>query len=376
MATYLVLTNRVLNDLNEVELTSANFSSSRGIQTSVKNFVNRGLHDIYNELEELPSLHKETYYDVNAGQREYTLPTTDSPQSGDLTWRKIDWDSFIVKPKELTTNGEFTSNITSWTTIAGAGSAAYNSGGNGRLRLNDFAAHQSISTIVNKTYNLQVRVLDSNGTGAALKVQVGTAAEGTQNLNTTLTVTDFNAGNILDVQFTATSQTTFITVNNTTTATNLDVDYVRVSRADVTTRKLRYISYDDYLQRFKEQDDKNSSGHYGMPQYIYKKPDYSSFGLTPIPDKNDYLVNYDYYTTHTDLSAHGDEMALPDRFSSLLTDRAKYYVYMLRSDPDHANLANRDYQRKLSLLKTDYASRADYMRDTRISSGNSRLAIV
>ena len=49
---------------------------------------------------------------------------------------------------------------------------------------------------------------------------------------------------------------------------------------------------------------------------------------------------------------------------------------MLRSDPDHANLSNRDYQRKLSLLKTDYASRADYMRDTRISSGNSRLAIV
>ena len=113
-----------------------------------------------------------------------------------------------------------------------------------------------------------------------------------------------------------------------------------------------------------------------MPQYVYRKPDYSSFGLTPIPDKNDYLVNYDYYTTHTDLSAHGDEMALPDRFSSLIIDRSKYYVYMLRSDPDHANLSNRDYQRKLNLLKTDYASRADYMRDTRTSSGNSRLSIV
>ena len=75
MATYLVLTNRVLNDLNEVELTSSNFSSSRGIQTSVKNFVNRALHDIYNELEELPSLHKETFQDTNAGQREYDLPT-------------------------------------------------------------------------------------------------------------------------------------------------------------------------------------------------------------------------------------------------------------------------------------------------------------
>ena len=153
----------------------------------------------------------------------------------------------------------------------------------------------------------------------------------------------------------------------------LDVDYVRVSRSDITTRKIRYISYDDYLQRFKEQDDRNSSGHQGMPQYVYRKPDYSSFGLTPIPDKNDYLISYEYYTTHTDLSAHGDNMALPDRFASLIVDRSKYYVHMLRSHPDHANLSNRDYQRKLSLLKTDYASKADYMRDTRISAGNARL---
>ena len=70
------------------------------------------------------------------------------------------------------------------------GSAAYNSGGNGRLRLNDFAAHQSISTVVNQQYRLQLRVFDSNSVGQALKVQVGTAAGRTQNLNTTVTVED------------------------------------------------------------------------------------------------------------------------------------------------------------------------------------------
>jgi len=69
-------------------------------------------------------------------------------------------------------------------------------------------------------------------------------------------------------------------------------------------------------------------------------------------------------------------MTLPDRFGPLIVDRSKYYTYMLRSDPDHANLSNRDYQRKLSLLKTDYNSRSDYMKDTRSSDGNSRLSIV
>ena len=39
---------------------------------------------------------------------------------------------------------------------------------------------------------------------------------------------------------------------------------------------------------------------------------------------------------------------------------------MLRSDPQHAQLADRDYQRKLELLKTDYGTHADYMRSDTI----------
>ena len=361
--TYLVLSNRVLRELNEVEMTSSNFSSSRGIQTAVKDFVNKSIHDIYNEGAELPLLHSSTTQATFPGDGEYAFPTD---------MRRVDFESFFLKPNELITNGEFESNITSWTT--GDGSPSYTSSGNGRLNLNDAAAYQAISTVVNKNYKLQVRVLSPNSSTSGLIVRVGTSAGGTQNLNTTQAVTNFREGAILDTTFTATAQTSYVYVESD--GVQLDVDYVRVSREDVTTRKLRYISYDDYLQRFREQDDRNSSGHHGMPQYVYRKPDYSSFGLTPIPDKNDYLISYDYYTTHTDLSAHGDTMSLPDRFSPLIVDRSKYYTYMLRSDPDHANLANRDYQRKLSLLKTDYASRADYMRDTRISSGNSRLAIV
>ena len=45
--TYLVLSNRILRELNEVEMTSTTFSSSRGIQTAVKDFINKSIHDIY-----------------------------------------------------------------------------------------------------------------------------------------------------------------------------------------------------------------------------------------------------------------------------------------------------------------------------------------
>ena len=44
--TYLDLSNRTLRELNEVEMTSSNFSSSRGIQTADKDFINKSIHDI------------------------------------------------------------------------------------------------------------------------------------------------------------------------------------------------------------------------------------------------------------------------------------------------------------------------------------------
>ena len=281
--TYLTLTNSVLRELNETELTSGTFSSSRGIQTAVKDFINKGIHDIYNESAEIPVLFTRASQDLIIGDNEYDFPAD---------MRRVDFDSFTLKPKELTTNEEFASDISNWTT--GDGSPSHTTSGNGRLNLNDAAAYQAINTVVNKTYKLQVRVLSPNSSSSGLIVRVGTSAGGTQNLNTTQAVTNFREGAILDTTFTATAQTSYVYVESD--GVQLDVDYIRVCREDVTTRKLRYISYDDYLQRFKEQDDRNSSGHHGMPQYVYRKPDYSSFGITPIPDKNDYLISYDYYT--------------------------------------------------------------------------------
>jgi len=347
--TYLTLTNSVLRELNETELTSSTFSSSRGIQTAVKDFINKGIHDIYNEGGEIPLLYERTTQVLFVGDNEYDLPA-------DL--RKIDIDSFTMGPREIVTNGEFTSNINNWTT--GDGSPSHTSSGNGRLNLNDAAAYQAVETVVNKQYNLQVRVLSPNSSTTALIVRVGTSAGGTQNLDKTVAVTNFREGKILNTVFTATAQTSFIYLE--APSVQLDVDYVRCSRSDIINRKLPYITYDHYLQNFKMLDDRNKSGNYSDPVRMYILPNYTSFGVSPRPDKSDFEVSYNYYKTHTDLSAHGDNMSLPDRFASLIVDRAKYYTYMLRSDPQHAQLADRDFQRKLRLLRVDYATKHEYMR--------------
>jgi hypothetical protein len=347
--TYLTLTNSVLRELNETELTSSTFSSSRGIQTAIKDFINKGIHDIYNETGEIPLLYARTTQDLTVGDNEYSFPTD---------FRKADMDSFTMGPKEVVTNGEFESNINNWTT--GDGSPSHTTSGNGRLNLNSSAAYQAINTTVNKTYKLQVRVLSPNSSSTGLIVRVGTSAGGTQNLDTTKAVTNFREGAILNTTFTATAQVSYIYLE--ASGVQLDVDYVRISRSDIAHRKLAFVSYDNYLQSYKVTDDTNNSGNYSAPLRVYILPDYATFGVSPRPNTNEYTISYNYYTTHTDLSAHGDNMSLPDRFRTLIVDRAKYYTYMLRSDPQHAQLADRDFQRKLRLLKVDYATRNDYMR--------------
>ena len=363
--TYLVLVNNVLNELNESELTSTTFSSSRGIQTSVKKFVLKAMHEVYNGLSEIPDLYLSTTQDTNAGQRTYSLPSSASPQSTDKAYRKIDWQTFRLVPKELVTNGEFTSDISSWTTIAGSGSAAYNSGGNGRARLNDYAIYQSFSTVKNKTYRLQLRVFDSNSIGQALKVQVGTSAEDTTNLSTTLTVTNFGEGEVLDTTFDATAQTTYITLNNTVTTTNLDVDYVRISE-NIGVKKLKYITYDDWQNRYLETDLSNTSSSQGTPDYVYHTQD-KKFGLSPVPNQDTYTIQYEYWQVHTDLSAHGDTMDLDDRFKDVIITKAKYYAYVLRSDPQAAAMAVKEYDNQLQYLRSEYINTKTYMRDTRVN---------
>ena len=359
--TYLTLVNNVLNEMNEAELTSSTFSSSRGIQTAVKKFILKAMHEVYNSISEIPDLYKSTYQVTNGGQRTYSLPSSASPQSGDLAYRKIDWDSFRIVPEELITNGEFTSAISSWTTSSGT--PAYNSAGNGRMRLNAAAAYQSVSTVKNKEYKIQIRLFDSSSGGSSLKVQVGTSAAATTNLDETITVSNYGEGKVLDTVFTATASTTYVTLDNDD-SNNLDVDYVRVSE-NIPVSRLTYMTYDDWNRRFLTRDLTNDDSAQGMPTHMYPTQD-KKFGLSPIPDKSNYSIEYEYWKVHTDLSAHGDTIDLDDRFKDVIITRAKYYAHILRSDAQAAQMALAEYMYQLQQMRSEYINTKAYMTDTRI----------
>lgn len=95
--TFLDITNKVIARMNEVSLTSSNFTSSRGMQTTCKNAVQDAILHINAREYSWPFNHADGSETLVAGTTRYSAPT-DS--------KFIDFDSFrLVKDSTLGTEG-------------------------------------------------------------------------------------------------------------------------------------------------------------------------------------------------------------------------------------------------------------------------------
>jgi len=106
--TYLGLTNEILGELNEVQLTSSNFATAKGIQKFVKDAINRAYFDIANENPEFPWLssacagvgndeYGNNFVDSVAGTRWYYIKKHSSGSHGTAKdFGRVDWDNFYL----------------------------------------------------------------------------------------------------------------------------------------------------------------------------------------------------------------------------------------------------------------------------------------
>ena len=103
--TYLTLTNELLRELNEVVLTSANFSSALGIQAHAKDCINRAYKDIVmaepqwgflatGESGATDPFYGNVYVETVAGTRWYELKAASSSITSD--YGSVDWDNFYL----------------------------------------------------------------------------------------------------------------------------------------------------------------------------------------------------------------------------------------------------------------------------------------
>ena len=224
---YLALSNKVLHALNEVELTSANFANSKGIQTAIKEFINRSINDIYTAELEWPFLHTDGTITTVAGTAEYALAT----------------------------------------------------------------GYKSV-----------------------------------------------------------------------------DVDTAYLIEASEDIKVIPYLPYSQFTYQFRERDlDPTTTDNRAKPEYFYLTQD-DKIGLTPVPDK-EYTFYYEYWATHTDLSASTDEPAVPARYQDIIVSRSEYYVHQLRSNIEAASMKHQEYEKKIERMRIDLINKPAYMRSTAITSG-------
>jgi len=95
--TYLSLTNSVIARLNEVQLTSSNFSSARGIQIQAQNAINEAVRYINQREFNYPFNHATATKTLTAGVVRYSLPTST---------KTVDYSTFrLIKDSDLGTSG-------------------------------------------------------------------------------------------------------------------------------------------------------------------------------------------------------------------------------------------------------------------------------
>ena len=350
-STYLTLVNNVLRDMNEVELTSSNFTSSRGVQTTVKDYINRAISDILNSELNWPFTRAEGSVDAIAGKQLYSFASIAS------TLKYIDYDNVFLQPKDYIRNGDFeiagSASITNWTTVSGT-PAASSKFGNTLLLTSAKATQQVDDLIVGKSYVVLIQT-----SGSTLTLDIGTSSGGTQTKSSTLTIASGNEVLLSEITFTATATTHYVTF----TESGGSAAYVKLVQLmeNIKAIPLKYLSYEEYNERYRERDAKPDTDKFADPEYVYTTYN-DELGLTPIPDTSNRTIKFDYYITNTALSAYNDTGIIPTRFEPVVNARAKYYTYMFRSDVQTAQYALKEYEDGIKRMRVELINRKNYMR--------------
>ena len=350
-STYLTLVNNVLRDFNEVELTSSNFTNSRGVQTVVKDYVNRSITDILNSDLNWPFTRAAGSVDVIAGKSLYSHASIAS------TLKYVDYDTMFLKPKDYIQNGDYevagSASITNWTTVSGS-PAASSKFGNTLLLTNAEASQEVTDLIVGRSY-----VVLTQTSGATLTLEIGTSSGGSQTKSATLTIASGNEVALTETTFTATATTHHVSFTEAAGSAAF-VKLVQLSE-DVQPRPLKYISYEEYNESFRERDSRLDPNKFAEPEYVYTTYN-DEIGLTPIPDTSNRTLEFDYYVSHTDLSSATDTSIVPTRFEPVINARAKYYTHMFRSDVQAAQFSLKEYEDGLKRMRVELLNRKNYMR--------------
>lgn len=144
------------------------------------------------------------------------------------------------------------------------------------------------------------------------------------------------------------------------------------------TRKLSTLSYEEYLDKYIEQEYTTNSALRGVPLYITHAPSLE-YVVSPTPDKA-YTVIYEYYRIPVDLELHDDVPIIPERFKHIIVDGAMHYAYLFRGNTQDSLVMKERFEEGIKNMRSMLINRYYYVRSGMIvrsatgSSLTSRLS--
>ena len=133
-----------------------------------------------------------------------------------------------------------------------------------------------------------------------------------------------------------------------------DVDTVRILRnasLDLNeARRLKQLSYDEYVDRYIDQEGETDATKGTVPEYIVRSQD-GDLIVAPMPDKA-YTIEYEFFMIPADLEDDEDVPTIPFRFKHVIVDGAMYHSYMFRDNLESATLSLRKFEDGLKQMRT------------------------
>lgn len=151
------------------------------------------------------------------------------------------------------------------------------------------------------------------------------------------------------------------------TTKSLDMESFRIQRNDTfnnDTIKLRPILYEEYLDKYVDDEYNTDTSVWDLPRYIFQTQD-QNFGVYPIPDEA-YTLTYESFSFPSDLSSATDVPNIPEQFRYVINDASLYHAYMFRADLDAAQLSLNKFRSGLDAMRKIYINRYLEIRDTRV----------
>lgn len=155
----------------------------------------------------------------------------------------------------------------------------------------------------------------------------------------------------------------------------IDFDSFRIKRSSAynnQTTKLKILSYEEYLEKFVDQEYNTDTSLLDTPVYVFRAPGLE-YGVVPAP-KEDYQIVYEYYRNTVSLINASDVPSIPEMFRNIISDGAMYYAYMFRGNEQSAAISKSKFDQGIKSMRIMLINRYDYVRSTALQPNKRTIA--